>query len=166
MTRISSDNKKEKKKPTDKTVRNNGLVSMIQHRLSINASILDRSSLDLTHFLSRQGSWDTQTQSNLDRRKRDVKEIRDLLEVVFGRFCSSVCFRGVWSCFVLEIQKDYWIPWFQSFLSSLHLWLPSYHDSPQDCSWYPSNTSLPAFVVSCCFIGVLLCFCIWVVVNL
>ena len=56
MTQISSDNKKEQKKPTDKTVRINKLVSLIQPQLSIIVSTLDRSSLDLTRFLSRQRS--------------------------------------------------------------------------------------------------------------
>lgn len=63
--------------------------------------------------------------------------------MLFGHICSDFCFRCVWSCFVLEIQEDFWIPWFQSlFLPSLHLWLPSSYDSTQDCSWYPSNTCL------------------------
>lgn len=60
-----------------------------------------------------------------------------MLAVLSGCVCSSISFSSVWSGSVLEIEGEFKAWWlFQTFLSSLHVWMPSSSLPSQDSSWY------------------------------
>lgn len=73
-----------------------------------------------------------------------------MLAVLSGCVCSSISFSSVWSGSVLEIEGEFKAWWlFQTFLSSLHVWMPSSSLSSKDSSWY--DTLLFSFYLAFLF---------------
>lgn len=106
-------------------------------------------SLSLSHT-HRHTETETETETHKSHRERNVKAIYRMLAVLSGCVCSSISFSSVWSGSVLEIEGEFKAWWlFQTFLSSLHVWMPSSSLPSQDCSWY--NTLLFTFYLGFLF---------------